>query len=131
MLKISTIGILYPYRIKRRTPLHLACFAGSLDAARLLIESGANVNAIALNGVRPLGFAVLQNHIDIVRLLLSNGAVSGINAIFQKSGTTCLHIAVKNGNIEMVRLLLDMGSNPNLKAKNNKKPIEETTNEEV
>ena len=50
-----------------RTPLHIACCAGSLDAARLLIESGANVNAIALDDLRPLGFAVMKNHLDIVR----------------------------------------------------------------
>ena len=54
-------------RLSYRTPLHIACFAGSLDAARLLIESGANVNAIALDDLRPLGFAVMKNHLDIVR----------------------------------------------------------------
>ena len=54
-------------RFSYRTPLHIACFAGSLDAARLLVESGANVNAIALDDLRPLGFAVMKNHLDIVR----------------------------------------------------------------
>lgn len=53
--------------IKIRTPLHLACYFGSIDAARFLIESGANVNALASDDVRPLAFAIMKNHIEIVR----------------------------------------------------------------
>ena len=44
----------------------MACFAGSFDAARLLIESGADVNAVALDDMRPLGFAVMKNNLAIV-----------------------------------------------------------------
>ncbi len=120
----------------------MACYFGSLDAARLLIQYGANVNALAQDNVRPLGFAVMKNHIDIVmfltsililqvRLLLSNGAVSGINAVFQKNDISCLHIAAKNGNTEMVKLLLENGSNPNQRSKGNKLASDETDNEEV
>lgn len=54
--------------VRSRTPLHLACYAGSLDAARLLIESGADVNAIGMDSVTPLAFAVMKNHIEIVLL---------------------------------------------------------------
>ena len=56
------------YRIINRTPLHLACYFGSVDAVRLLIESGANVNAMASDNVRPLAFAIMKNHIEIVLL---------------------------------------------------------------
>ena len=49
----------------------MACYFGSLDAARLLIQYGANVNALAQDNVRPLGFAVMKNHIDIVMFLSS------------------------------------------------------------
>ena len=120
----------------------MACYFGSLDAARLLIQYGANVNALAQDNVRPLGFAVMKNHIDIVvvidlnlipqvRLLLSNGAASGINASFQKNDVSCLHIAAKNGNKEMVELLLQNGSNPNQRSKGNKLASDETDNEDV
>lgn len=60
------------YNVKRvidRTPLHLACFFGSYEAARLLIEYGANVNAMAQDRVRPIGFAVMKNQIEIVGAL--------------------------------------------------------------
>ena len=49
-----------------RTPLHLACYFGSVDAVRLLIESGANVNAMASDNVRPLAFAIMKNQPEIV-----------------------------------------------------------------
>ena len=64
-------------------------------------------------------------------MLLANGAQSGINAPFQKNKITCLHLAAKNGNIEIVRLLLEKGSNPNIKSREQKLAIEETTDEEV
>ncbi len=62
---------------------------------------------------------------------MSNGAVSGINAVFQKNDISCLHIAAKNGNTEMVKLLLENGSNPNQRSKGNKLASDETDNEEV
>lgn len=58
-----------------------------------------------------------------MKLLLANGAASGINALFQKKGTSCLHIAAKNGNKEMVELLLDKGGNPNLKNREGETPV--------
>ena len=66
-----------------------------------------------------------------MNILLANGALSGINATFQKDQITCLHLAAKNNNVEMVKLLLEKGSNPNLRSKQQKLAIDETTNEEV
>ena len=127
--------------IINRTPLHLACYFGSIDAVRLLIESGANVNALSNDDVRPLAFAIMKNQLEIVKslyldnlqvkILLANGALSGINATFQKNKITCLHIAAKNNNAEMVELLLEKGSNPNLRSRDDKLAIDEATDEKV
>ena len=99
------------------------------------------MNAIGMDGVRPLAFAVMKNHIEIVflllaihvevRLLLTNGAVSGINARFNKDSATCLLVATKNNNKDMVKLLLDMGSNPNLSNKQGQRPIDVCSDEDV
>ena len=57
--------------------LHLAIFGGSEDAVRLLVEHGADVNALATSEiarVRPLGTAAFVGRSDLEKLLLDAGA---------------------------------------------------------
>lgn len=54
--------------------LHEACSSGWLNIARFLLQNGAHVNCIAESGIGPIHDAVLNDHIGIVRLLLSYGA---------------------------------------------------------
>lgn len=54
--------------------LHYAISCGSDDAARLLIEKGAEVNAIADDGTTPLILASKNDSVFIAKLLLQNGA---------------------------------------------------------
>ena len=42
-----------------------------------LIAAGANVNAAARNGTTPLLVAIRERQVDVVRLLLANGADAG------------------------------------------------------
>lgn len=55
------------------SPLHLACYQGFPEITKSLILSGADVNLLA-TGNTPLCLAVGETHLDIVRILLSNGA---------------------------------------------------------
>jgi ankyrin repeat protein len=57
--------------------LHLAIFGGSEEAVRLLIEHGADVDALATSDiakVRPLGTAAFAGRPDLEKLLLDAGA---------------------------------------------------------
>jgi len=57
--------------------LHLAIFGGSEDAVRLLLEHGADVDALATSDiakVRPLGTAAFVDRPDLEKLLLEAGA---------------------------------------------------------
>jgi ankyrin repeat protein len=56
------------------TPLHVACFCGHLEIARILLQYGANHSETALSGIRPLHEAIENGHVEIVRLLISYGA---------------------------------------------------------
>jgi uncharacterized protein len=58
------------------TPLHLASFFGHLEAARLLIESGADVHAVSRNSIgnTPLHAAVAGRHAKVAGTLLAHGA---------------------------------------------------------
>ena len=58
------------------TPLHLAAFFGHLDAARALIDAGADIDAFSRNGLTntPLHAATAGRHGDVALLLVEHGA---------------------------------------------------------
>jgi hypothetical protein len=59
------------------TALHLAIFGGSEEAVRLLLERGADPNALATSEiarVRPLGTAAFVRRPDLEKILLEGGA---------------------------------------------------------
>lgn len=55
------------------TPLHLACSNGYLKIAQLLVRSGADINAIDINGNTPMHLASKNEHMDIISWLLTRG----------------------------------------------------------
>ena len=95
------------------TPLHLAAFFGHEAAATLLLERGADVNAVARNSelqVAPLHSAAAGGHSKLVRLLLEHDADPNAR---QGGGFTPLHAAAQNGDRESVEALLELGADRN------------------
>jgi cytochrome c len=98
-------------------PLHFAAFFGHVDACRLLVERGADVDehASGFNGVAPVNSAAANvakpNEVctEIVRLLLDAGADP---AATQGGGSTALHTAAFAGNADLARLLVGRGLDP-------------------
>jgi ankyrin repeat protein len=83
------------------TPLHLAAFFGNLDAARLLLDLGADVHAVSRNSLAntPLHAATAGKHREIALLLIEKGAnPRAVDA----GGYTPLEIARQNGLTEVV-----------------------------
>jgi ankyrin repeat protein len=56
------------------TPLLFAARDGLLDAAKLLAEAGADLNAPDPNGISPLLMAITNNQIDVAEFLVAQGA---------------------------------------------------------
>jgi ankyrin repeat protein len=93
------------------TPLHLAAFFGQRDAAALLADEGAALDAVSRNSMRntPLHAAAAGGHTDVALLLIDRGA----NVVLQDAGGhTALHIAAENGLTDVVRALLNRGADP-------------------
>jgi ankyrin repeat protein len=90
--------------------LQQAIFHEQKDVAKMLIQSGANVNAKPATGHRccwtPLGGAAAGDDTDLVRLLLKAGAkVVGV-------GHQCeLSLAIEYGSTGVIDLLLEAGAN--------------------
>ena len=94
------------------TALHYAAFFGQEDAARLLVERGAEVDVVARNEsihVTPLHSAAAGSHPGIVKLLLEAGADPNAS---QDGGFTPLHSAAQNDDRESVEALLAAGADP-------------------
>ena len=91
------------------TPLHLAAFFGQAETARVLIQAGAAVNAVARNDMKvtPLHSAAAARRDEVARMLIDAGA--DVNAK-EQGGFTPLHAAAQNGDIELIDLLLDRGA---------------------
>src|SRR6266404_1396661 len=95
------------------TPLHITCFYGKLEVARMLFDHGATANVENEKGETPLHLVSReydseQTGVDIARLLLEHGA--DVNSK-DKDQDTPLHKAVLEGRLEIARTLLDHGAN--------------------
>ncbi len=92
------------------TPLHLACFSGSDEAVRLLVERGAPLERLAeasFARVRPLGTAVFAGQVEAARILLEAGAdPNGVDSGEHRP----LQTAEANGNEELAELLREHGA---------------------
>lgn len=91
------------------TPLYYAVSRQHLDAAKLLIERGADVNAGSKIGGPPLMAAVAKNKLELITLLLAHGADPNSTV----RGPTPLHVAVKRGCLDCVKALVSAGADVN------------------
>jgi ankyrin repeat protein len=67
------------------TALHMAAVMNSVKVAQLLIERGADIEALGEGGITPLQRAAMNNYpydraVDVARLLVESGAnLSGVD----------------------------------------------------
>jgi ankyrin repeat protein len=92
------------------TALHYSAFFGGLDGAELLLDAGADVDAVARNDfkVAPLHSAA-AGRAKVALLLVRRGAIVTTR---QQAGFTALHSAAQNGHVELVDALLAAGADP-------------------
>jgi ankyrin repeat protein len=105
------------------TALHLASFFGKAEAARLLLDAGAGVNAVSANSmqVQPLHSAAAGGHHEVCRVLLTAGA--DVNAT-QRDSYTPLHAAAQLGDDELIELFLSAGADPTARIADGSTPAE-------
>jgi uncharacterized protein len=87
------------------TPLHIAAFADNAEAARRLLEQGADPNVIARSSfarVTPLGTCAFAGANGVARVLIEHGADPGIA---EAEGGTPIDVARANANDKLVALL--------------------------
>jgi hypothetical protein len=87
--------------------LHWVVRVNDLEAARLLLRSGAQVSLANRYGLTPLAIAAASGNASMIGLLLEAGADA--NAL-DPAGETPLMGAARVGSLDAVRLLLDRGA---------------------
>ena len=107
------------------TALLFAAREGDLTSTRLLVDSGANLNAIASDGKTPLGLSIYNGNYELASFLLDSGARHDQP---DAEGFTPLFWAVDRRNMEwnagfpwtvtadplpLIRQLLEAGADPN------------------
>jgi uncharacterized protein len=110
------------------TPLMYAARQGSLDAAKTLVDAGANLNLTDPDGTTALDLAIINGHFDTAALLTERGADPNIT---DAAGMAALYAAVdintlgevfghpthptkdKLTALDLMKILLDHSANPN------------------
>ena len=86
------------------TALHFAAMNGHSNVVKLLLEAGADKDAVDRDWMTPLHWAARIGDLESVKLLLEAGAnKNATNEYF----VTALHYAAKFGHLEVVKLLLE------------------------
>jgi ankyrin len=113
------------------TPLLYASRDGRIDATRMLLDAGADINLRDANEITPLIAAITNNHPDVARYLIERGA--DIKAV-DWYGRTPLWAAVETRNMDkdngtfensidrapflpLIQTLLERGADPNARTK--------------
>ena len=100
--------------------LHLACEIGSLPVIQCLLEHGANGLKTDDSGKLPIEYAVENDRLEVVQLMVKN---FGLNQPFQRQ-QSILHIAVGKKSYNIVNWILEQaGVDPNVRMLGQASPL--------
>jgi ankyrin repeat protein len=115
------------------TALHRSCYWGQTAVVSLLLEHGADPNAVTRDGflqIAPLGCAVATPDVpnpsdledvvlDLVKLLISSGADVNVG---RRDGLAALHSAAYRGHLRVIETLLAYGADRAIRGHEGKGP---------
>jgi ankyrin repeat protein len=113
------------------TPLHYAARENHVEAARLLVEAGASINALEANDITPLLMAISNNAPATAQYLLAHGGMVNAQDWYGRSplweAVNVRNLYVHNGTLksnidrapllELIKALLAAGADVNARTK--------------
>ncbi|HKO87822.1 MAG TPA: ankyrin repeat domain-containing protein [Burkholderiales bacterium] len=84
------------------TALHYAVFAGNEEAAQLLMQQGADINARSTNGSTVLMMAAREGRASLAQALINRGAEAGVR---NDAGDSALQWSLRHGHMQIARAL--------------------------
>jgi len=115
----------HPTRMHGKRPLHVAAVNGNIMLAQMLLDAGADINALSTGrqGKSALHFAVLGLNVEMAQMLLQLGANVNESGRIHCS-RTALQGAAEAGYIEFVKFLLHAGADINAAAVSSERVVE-------
>jgi cytohesin len=104
-----------------QTPLFSAIQKSRIEVVKVLLDSGADLEARNIEDSTPLYEAVMLQNVEMVHLLLDYQPDCNVQCAMER---TPLHQAVGGGNKEIVQLLLNAGARPGITDFRNRTPLE-------
>ena len=89
--------------------LMIACCNDNTEIVKLLLDKGADPNAVNVSGWTALMYASIVGNIRIVNMLLTHSAATGVTNFHNETALTYASLA---GKVEVVKLLLNKRDNP-------------------
>jgi ankyrin repeat protein len=110
------------------TPLGYAAHYGKTNVLKLLLDYGANVDAVSHSRISyipsntALHAAIAgERSIEVITTLLKSKAQTNIH---DSNGQTCLHTAAfHDDNVEIINLLIEHGADVNMKSQDGRTPL--------
>ena len=91
-----------------RTPLHVAAYYASHDAMRLLVEAGADPNALEYDRYDMVTISAVANDLETMKLALKLG--NKADNVTSRYDGTALIAAAHLGHVEIVKTLITAGA---------------------
>lgn len=95
----------------RETPLEIAAYKNNYEIAKLLLDSGANIEGSGQNFFWPLYSASKIGNIKLIQLFIKSGANLNRTGV---DGYSAIHVAIEKKQIKAIKFLLENKFNPNL-----------------
>ncbi|KAJ7385762.1 Transient receptor putative cation channel sub A member 1 [Desmophyllum pertusum] len=103
-----------------KTALHLACNEGHGEVCQLLLNYGADIQAVSADKTTPLHNAIINGHSQVARMILNRAADRDVDTNKRElvgnedlQCSTVLHMAAWNNDVKTAELCLDNGSDVN------------------
>ena len=104
------------------TPLHVAGSKGHVDAAKKLMDFGADVEAREQNQWTPLSLAAQNNSVGVIEALLDGDRGANIEARDDAEWTP-LHAAAAHGKVDAIKRLMELGADIEAENSINQTPL--------
>lgn len=108
ILVMLFVNVLVFARDSKEPPIVTATKTGNVEVIKLLLNNGADINAVDYYGQSPLFFAIKEKNLELVKFLVENGAI--VNTKEDGFGKTAFHYAISNQDINIIKYLIEKGA---------------------